>query len=89
MLNVLRQAIEEYGADHQLTVAIEELSELIKEICKCKRGENNRNRIIEEMADCYIMLEQIQLIFSIRMDDIYKGIDRKVYRLRERLGGGE
>ena len=58
MKDVLREAIDTYGADMQLNVAVEEFSELTKEICKYKRGEDNIDRITEEMADCYIMLQQ-------------------------------
>ena len=31
-------ALDKWGAETQLTVAVEELSELIKEVCKMKRG---------------------------------------------------
>ena len=88
VVNVLKQAIEMYGEDNQLTVAIEELSELIKEICKCTRGEDNRDRIIEEMADCYIMLGQLQIIFGIDIKTIDKEIRRKECRLFKRLKRG-
>lgn len=33
-MTTLEKAIKTYGMDMQLTVAVEELSELIKEICK-------------------------------------------------------
>ena len=69
-MTTLEKAIETYGKDMQLTVAVEELSELIKEICKNKRGADNREAIIEEMADCYIMLKQLEIIFDIDYRDI-------------------
>ena len=50
-MTTIERAIEAYGKDMQLNVAIEELSELIKEICKYKRGSNNRKNIIEEMTE--------------------------------------
>lgn len=84
-LKVLEQAILTYGKDHQLNIAIEEMSELTKEICKHKRGKDNRDEIIEEMADVYIMLEQMKMIFIISEEQINEQIDFKVARLKGRL----
>lgn len=80
-----RKAIETYGKDMQLTVAVEELSELIKEICKYKRGGDNIKNIIEEMADCYIMLDQLEIIFGIKYSDVATVIEEKTLRLENRL----
>lgn len=85
MREVFKQAIETYGAEGQLNVAIEELSELIKEICKHKRGADNTEAIIEEMADCYIMLEQMQMIFGLGSTVIPDAMNKKVNRLKRRL----
>lgn len=84
-MTTLEKAIETYGKDMQLTVAIEELSELIKEICKSKRGADNRDAIIEEMADCEIMLAQMQIIFDISAEEIGDTMIAKLNRLEKRL----
>lgn len=84
-MTTLEKAIEAYGKDMQLTVAVEELSELIKEICKNKRGADNRDNIIEEMADCYIMLSQLEIIFDIDFRDIDNVVKSKLNRLASRL----
>ena len=84
-MTTLEKAIETYGKDMQLTVAVEELSELIKEICKYKRGADNREAIIEEMADCYIMLKQLEIIFDIDYRDIVMISKNKIHRLEKRL----
>lgn len=84
-MKILEKAIETYGKDMQLNVAVEELSELIKEICKNKRGEANRANIIEELADCYIMMEQIAIIFEIGNDAINEVAVKKIARLEKRL----
>lgn len=83
---VLKKAIETYGADMQLNVAIEEFAELTKEICKHKRNADNTKAIVEEMADCYIMLEQMQMIFGLGSTVISDAINKKVDRLKKRLG---
>ena len=84
-MTTLEKAINVYGKDMQLTVAVEELSELIKEICKHKRGADNRDAIIEELADCYIMLEQMIIIFGITDDELYDKYEEKLDRLEDRL----
>lgn len=84
-MTTLERAIETYGKDMQLNVAVEELSELIKEICKNKRGADNRANIIDEMADCYIMLEQLAIIFDISTDEMSVQLDKKFTRLEKRL----
>jgi hypothetical protein len=84
-MTTIEKAIETYGVDMQLNVAIEEFSELIKEICKHKRGNDNRENIIEEMADCYIMLEQLEIIFGVKSSEIRFALDAKLNRLEKRL----
>ena len=82
---VLKQAIETYGAEAQLNVAIEEFAELTKEICKHKRYADNTKAIIEEMADCYIMLEQMKMILSLSSTVIPDAMDKKIKRLKSQL----
>lgn len=82
---VLKQAIDIFGMDMQLNVAVEELSELTKEICKYKRGNKNLSNIIEEMADCYIMLEQMKIMFELGSTVIKDKIHEKIERLYKRI----
>ena len=84
-MTTIEKAIATYGVDMQLTVAVEEFSELIKEICKSMRGNDNRENITEEMADCYIMLKQLEIIFDIDTGDIRHIINNKIDRLEKRL----
>lgn len=62
--SILQKLIEKFGAKSQIIVAIEELSELQKELCKYLRDKTNIRNISEEMADVEIMLEQLKLIFE-------------------------
>jgi NTP pyrophosphatase (non-canonical NTP hydrolase) len=79
-----KKLIQTYGQT-QMIVAIEELSELQKELTKSLRGKNNKESIIEEMADVYIMLEQMKLYYGIDDKAIIDKIEEKNNRTRDRL----
>lgn len=61
---IYEKALADYGQKNQQSVAIEEMSELTKEIVKNWRGEDNLDHIAEEIADVEIMLEQLKLIYG-------------------------
>lgn len=83
---IYEDALIKWGRHNQLTVAIEELSELQKEICKYFRHEGKFEDLIEEAADACIMLEQIILMFDIE-DDVKKVMNEKLQRLKRRIEG--
>lgn len=62
---VYDQALNTFGQEIQLIVALEELSECQKEICKALRGQPDWHNLAEEVADAFIMLEQVRRIFKI------------------------
>lgn len=74
-----------YG-DKQIIIAIEELSELQKELCKALRNNSNYDNIVEEIADVEIMLEQMKLYFNILNKDLERMKEHKIERTKERLG---
>ena len=76
--------MDRWGSDAQLTVVIEELSELIKEVCKMKRNMGNIEHLAEEVADVEIMCEQLRYIFDIE-DDVDAWKESKLKRLANRL----
>lgn len=84
-MNVLEKAIEVYGEDLQKQVAIEEMSELIKEICKGFRGKDNRDNILEEIADVKIMLSQLLIMYDIKVWELNDKMISKLDRLEKRL----
>lgn len=84
MWEILCRAILSYGIDMQRAVAIEEMSELTKELIKDKRGIGDVSHIAEEIADVTIMLEQLKLYYSIESEvEIYK--QEKIKRLQKKL----
>ena len=82
--NICHKLVEKFGKD-QVIVAIEELSELQKELCKSLRDNLNQDNLLEELADTYIMLKQMKILFNISPYDLMKKIDRKLQRTKERL----
>lgn len=84
---VLARAIHKYGECNQRFMVLEEMAELQKEICKERRGCGNKPHLCEELADVYIMLEQLKIMEGITDKDVQKMIDYKVKRLYERLRG--
>jgi len=77
--DILTGAMLKYGFESQTMMAIEEMSELTKEICKTKRGKFDKEHIQEEMADVQIMLWQLGVIFG----DPGEWINKKMKRLEE------
>lgn len=84
-----KQALSTWGIGSQLMMAIEEMSELTKEICKYKRfqdkKENYRENIKEEIADVLIMIEQLKYIFKYTNEDIDLIKQNKLNKLEQYL----
>lgn len=85
---VYAQATQAYGQDMQITVAIEEMSELIKELCKLKRLQGKLVNLAEEIADVTIMMEQLRSIFNVN-ELVCAFMDAKVQRLAANLSTEE
>jgi len=78
------KAIKTFGKNKQLVVAMEECSELIKELSKCIRDKGNIQNLAEEIADVEIMIGQLLLIFNCYGSYNAKKTE-KLTRLAERL----
>lgn len=83
-MSILQQAIAKYGEEAQMKMVLEEMSELQKEICKRWRGKDNRDAIIEEVADLEIMLDQLKLMLDIQYH-VQQARQDKLLRLQGRL----
>ena len=83
----LMKAIDTYGRDLQLNQVIQECAELIQACSKTiQKGTTNDKNMLEEVADVYIMLEQLKIMFKFLTEEaIQKVIDEKIKRLKERL----
>ena len=85
VIDTYKKAIKTYGEKAQKLMAIEEMSELTKEICKDFRGMLDREHLIEEIADVTITIYQLLMMYEIGDNEIQQMCERKVERLKERL----
>ena len=84
--------IRYHGTQQETTIAMEECSELIQAISKCKRYgciDKYRENLIEEIADVLFAIDELKLIYNISDEVIseikqYK-IDRQTYRIENNL----
>lgn len=84
--------IQYHGIEQETTIAMEECSELIQAISKCKRYgciDNYRDNLIEEIADVLFAIDEIKIIYDISDKAIseikqYK-INRQDYRIENKL----
>lgn len=87
---LLDRAITTYGAPAQMDMAVEEMAELTKALCKIKRAKAGCEvtaaigNVIEEMADVQIMLDQLRIIFHQSTEEVEEA---KLERLKNRLDG--
>lgn len=83
------RAIQRFGREAQLKMAIEEMAELQQAICKLWRAAGKDkyaaiSHVAEEVADVEIMLEQFRLIFPIN-NAVNAWKEEKMARLKARL----
>jgi NTP pyrophosphatase (non-canonical NTP hydrolase) len=89
--------LEKFGEDSQIDVAIEEMSELIKELVKYKRSKihfrerqaTSRANVVEEISDVAFMLEYLKKIFEISDEEIVDMVLIKASRTERRYLNGE
>ena len=85
---LLDRAITAYGAPAQMDMAVEEMAELTKALCKVKRvscaaeAKAVLENVVEEMADVQIMLDQLRIIFD---RSTAEAEEYKLERLKKRL----
>ena len=81
----LYKTLFERNKEKQLIVALEELSELQKEITKNLRKKSNIDNLIEEIADVQIIIEQLKYYFNIQEESVNKVMDYKLERTKKIL----
>lgn len=82
-----------YGLNKQRFQALQELNELSAELLRRKDQITNKaehkNKLIDEMADVYVMLKQLETLYHIEQRDIEDRITFKLNRQIERIAEEE
>ena len=86
-VKLYNRVIKHFGKKHQETVAIEELSELIKVICDTFRHDKqvSEDELLSEIVDVSIMLEQLLLINHIEKENYLNMKRAKLKKLESHL----
>lgn len=79
---ILEGALSHFGYDAQMVKAIEELGELTVELARHRNGADNFDAVREELADAFVMLNQMELIFG----DVTEIEAAKLERLARMIG---
>jgi hypothetical protein len=81
---IYKQLENQKGQEHQILVAIEEMSELTKELTKFLREDSytNTKKLCEEMADAKVVLEQLDRFFDPEQKLVPFIMDYKLERLK-------
>ena len=83
-IDVCGMALDVFGEQSQVIVAVEELSELQKELCKLLRGQYHISDVAEEIADVEIMIMQMKRMLN-NWDAVEEWKERKLARLADRI----
>lgn len=65
MIDILAKNYHGYGTERELVIIMEELAELIQQVSKMYRHQEDPMHLLEEIADVYICLEQLKMIADI------------------------
>jgi NTP pyrophosphatase (non-canonical NTP hydrolase) len=80
-LNLYKEAIEKWGEEAQVNMLNEECGELIAAVAQFKRGRTSHHDVMTELADVFIMVEQIATMMN--YEDFEKELERKLIKLRD------
>jgi NTP pyrophosphatase (non-canonical NTP hydrolase) len=91
---ILQKALDKYGEHKQIDKVIEESVELVQAILKARQYQDANDgdytpslyhAIVTELADVYVTLEYVKMVYNISERELQEEIDFKVNRLKERM----
>lgn len=80
---ICKMALDAFGPESQINMAIEECAELINALCKFRRQRVGPIDIVTEVADVQIMCEQLAYMFG--EETVADERKRKIERLEKRI----
>ncbi len=85
--SVFSRAIAKFGVTNQVSMILEECSELILAISHYNRGRVNSSAVMEEIVDLTIMCEQARLIYDPTDTEFGRIYIKKIARLEKLIEG--
>ena len=80
-IDLYKEALEKWGEEAQIDMLNEECGELITAVAQFKRGRTSHHAVMTELADVFIMVEQIATMMD--YEDFEKELERKLIKLRD------
>lgn len=84
MENKLLTIFNTYGKSHQVSKLLEEVGEFIETVIN-----EDKENMVQEMADCIVMLKQFQYYYGIEDKEIEEVMKYKIDRQLERIKEGK
>lgn len=84
MENKLLNIFNTYGKSHQVSKLLEEVGEFIETVIN-----EDKENMVQEMADCMVMLKQFQYYYGITDEEIINNMQFKIKRQLERIKEGK
>ena len=66
-----QRAAKEYGLSHQLSKTVEEAIELADAVCHYRGTPNGVQKILKEMVDCSLMIDQLRVSLNINDEEFF------------------
>ena len=82
---IMQAVIDRKGHKYQTIVAIEELSELQKELTKHLRGKGDHQHLVEEFTDVIICMSEVEQMYNLKQNELNEMYEAKIQRLKEKL----
>lgn len=83
-LEIRKISIERAGIDLSAVIAMEELAELQQEVSKQIRKKGDYYDLLQEIADAYVNIANLEYMFHITKADVEKAINVKIQQTKER-----
>lgn len=86
-IELYKRALSDWGVRPQTMMVMEETGEMLEAIGKYDRGRANENDVITELADVWIIMEQMAVFFG--WEEFQKEKEHKLERLKNRLDNSQ
>ena len=84
-MDLFPKIFEYFGWETQRRKLVEEINEFNDEVLLLEKGKGDIKNIIEELADCYILLKQFKEAYQITKEELMVVIRAKLNRTLERI----